>query len=263
MSMDKYTAPNVAEGIELREVTSGYKIGICDDNREFSEYMKKLLLESCPVPAEVFLYSSGEELAEDIEQKHHLIVMDIGLGGMDGFNTSKLLREKNPDAFLVFCSGEYEPRPEYFEVTALRYLKKDYPEERLKKELSFACERMVQRFGQEFLLAKGSDGGVRRIQVKDVVYISKTKRGSVLHVAGEQPEAGGYVCKKHLRELYAELENKDFGWPHDSYIVNLRFVKDFKARTFTLKTGEIMNISRAYHRTFIDKLVRYWEGKYE
>ena len=240
-----------------------YKIAICDDDRQFADYMEKLLQEICGERAEIDKYDSGEKLAEDLGRQHHMIVMDIAMDGMDGFETAKLLRERNRDAVLVFCSGECDPRPEFFEVSAYRYVKKEYDEERIKKDLSAAYKKIKERFGQEFLLARDSEGRTLQIQVKDIVYISKAKHGSDLHTTDRRGGSNGvFFCKMHLSELYERLEEIGFKWPHDSYIVNLRHINRYYNGKIEMNTGEILNISRARYKRFMDEVVQYWGGKY-
>lgn len=240
-----------------------YKIAICDDDRRFIDYMKELLLSVSEKPAEFYPYISGEQLLADSGRMHHLIIMDIGLGGLDGFQTSKKVREVNADAVLIFCTGEFEPLPEFFEVSAYRYLKKQYGEERMKTELRAVLKKVDDCYEQQFLTGKDSLGGLCKVPLEKIAYISKAKNGSTIHTVEEAfGREQTYAVKKHLMQLREELKMQGFGRPHDSYLVNFRHIIRCDNTTLTLCNEKILSISRSKYKDFMDEMVQYWGGKY-
>lgn len=184
-----------------------YKIAICDDDRRFIDYMNELLLSVSKKSAEFYPYISGEQLLDDLGRMHHLIIMDIGLGGLDGFQISQKVREVNADAVLIFCTGEFEPLPEFFEVSAYRYLKKQYGEERMKTELRAVLKKVDDCYERQFLTGKDSLVGLCKIPLEKIAYISKAKNGSTIHTVEEVfGREQTYAVKKHLMQLREELK---------------------------------------------------------
>ena len=106
-----------------------YKIGICDDNQNDSEYLAELLqtwakqsgyslnIETF-LSAESFLFHYAEEKAYDI------LLLDIEMGEMDGVELAKRIRQENDTVQLVFITGYPDYIGEGYEVAALHYLMK-------------------------------------------------------------------------------------------------------------------------------------------
>jgi PAS domain S-box-containing protein len=72
-------------------IASGIRVLIADDNRDAAESLGELLeLRGC----DVALAGSGNEaLEKGRQQKPHLVLLDIGMPGMNGFETARLMRQ--------------------------------------------------------------------------------------------------------------------------------------------------------------------------
>jgi DNA-binding NarL/FixJ family response regulator len=83
-------------------VMSRPRLLIADDN-EATRYMFKLLTEGeCEVVGEV---ESGQEAIDAAEQLHpDVLVMDVSMPGMNGFQAARLLRERAPSLNIILAS---------------------------------------------------------------------------------------------------------------------------------------------------------------
>lgn len=236
-----------------------YKIAICDDDKFYSFYIQRMVTDLFDGDIEFFKYGSGESLLRDASVMHDLVFMDIQLGGIDGTETAKVLRETNKNAVLVFCSGMVNPTPESIKVTPYRYLLKQYDDRTMKSEIVDILYKMVGSYKEEYILAKNEDG-MSRIYINDIAYISKAKRGSSIHL--REPEkygvAGGYMSDIHVTELYVQLGKFGFEFAHNSYLVNCRWVVRFDKTFLVLDGGGELNISRSHYHDFKKSFIKFW-----
>lgn len=237
-----------------------YKIAVCDDEADYVSYLKDKICALFPEQAEFFFYSSGEALLMDAEVMHDLVFLDIQMAGLDGNETAKRLRTYNKGAVLVFCSGVCQPTPESIKVAPFRYLLKSYSEEETDRELMQIFQKLRSQPRHEYLIVKVQDE-LRRVSVFDIVYISKLKRGSQVHLADAGKET--YLSAEHISGLYQRLSGYGFALPHDSYLVNCRWVRAFRRDYITMDDGSEnglqLNIARSKKESFKSCLIAYWD----
>ena len=217
-----------------------YYIGICDDDRVFIDYIKKLLREVCE---EIIFYEylSGEELAADLpnRESYDLLILDVRMPGMDGNETARKFRTQFPDTVLVFCSGVCMPTVESFETTPYRYWLKEYTKQRMEKEVADVFEKVKSSRAVPYVTGK-KDKMLVKLSPKRISYISITKKGSLIHCEKET-----YTSTKKVAEFYEQLKNFGFVYAHNSYIVNMKHIAAIGTKDLELVDGQILTISRA------------------
>lgn len=81
------------------------KIAIAEDHEMFRELVSAHIdtFENCKV---VIQASNGKELIEKIEAKENidLVLLDVSMRLINGYDTATILREKFPDMMILFCS---------------------------------------------------------------------------------------------------------------------------------------------------------------
>lgn len=86
------------------------KLLIVDDELDVREFAANFFRKR---KVEVTIASSGEEAIELLEkQKPHLILLDIKMPGIDGFETLKRIREKDKNIKVVMVTGR-KPEDEF------------------------------------------------------------------------------------------------------------------------------------------------------
>lgn len=241
-----------------------YYIAICDNKKESLQYMRRLI-ESSEYGKEVtfYEYPSGEALIGDMQEreKYDLLILDIQLEGMDGYQTAKVFREHFPDTLLVFCSGVYSPTPESFEVTPYRYLLKSYTEERMKNELAAVLKKMQENHIVTYVFGK-KENELAKINVKDIWYIELARRKSILHCHLDRKEVL-YASNEKLEELHEQLVDSGFCYAHNSYLVNLQHVVTVGAKELQLDVGTKLTIARSKAKEFKELFIKNASKKYE
>jgi len=243
---------------------------IADDESPARERLKRLLadIEGVEIIGEA---ENGVQAVEMIErEKPDLVLLDIQMPGLDGFEVIEALAEPPPVIFVT-AYDEYAIRA--FEVNALDYLLKPFSRERLEKAIRRAQEELVEerdlgvspaerfavRLGPllESLAAQGrylarlavrDRDRIRVLDVDEVDWIGVEGEQVMIHVGDR-----AYSIRRTLAELETRLDPAHFFRAHRAAIVNLDRVKEvipwFKgSHKLRLTTGAEVDLSRVRAR---------------
>ncbi len=128
-----------------------YTILIADDEPLEREALEKLLKRHAPGDARILVAPNGTVAAElGSAQPVDIALLDIRMPGMSGLEAAGVIRERNPDARLVFLSAF-----DYFEYAreAIRLRAEDYLIKPVEDE---AVVRVLNRLVQDLSRAAGS-----------------------------------------------------------------------------------------------------------
>lgn len=183
-----------------------YRIAICDDSKNDSEYVSRLLNIwarqrqisvncDCFSSAESFLFHYSEDKGYDI------LLLDIEMGTMDGVTMAKQIRHDNDTVQIIFITGYSDYISEGYEVSALHYLMKPIDEKKLFSVLDRAvlklefCERVLNI---------SMSGVTVRLALRDIIYFDVFKNYVTVHLKhGEE-----YKVKKTLSEFEKLLDER-------------------------------------------------------
>jgi len=136
-------------------MTNLAKVLIVDDEPHVLSYVS-MFLKATLGELEICLAGTGEEaIALFKNQKPDLVLLDINLVGMTGFDVLRAIRQVDPDAVIVMLSSVSVRRSveRALEEGADGYLLKELPHE----ELALALKDLVnQLFGDETSAASGT-----------------------------------------------------------------------------------------------------------
>lgn len=244
-----------------------YRIAICDDDEKYIDYLeelfkKRLLLNSDETA--FYRYNSGESLVNDLNNNipFNLLILDMQLKSLSGDDTAKLFREKYPDALLVFCSGALMPSVKSFEVNAYRYLLKKYDIDQMTKELVAVVSEMRRRADIPAIKVIYKND-VQEVPLDSILYVSIRKHGCCIHVRKTDDKTVNIVlCNKRINEVFDEVEKYDFAYAHNSYFINLKFVRETRKHNVELVDGTILPIARSKEKNFREMFVNYLGKKY-
>lgn len=228
-----------------------YEVAICDDVP-----MNIELLEGCIRRASedllnlldlrIHRYTSGEELLcamKDI--RFSIVFMDVCLesGRMGGEEAAARIRETDETVVLVFFTGCAEPTPYCIEVQPYRYIKKNMPQTEFAENIAASMRKMVMNASMPTVMGK-INGESIRIHSDDIIYIEKgakhvkvyIRKMSMDYYKIEACKDGTVIkCMDKMSDLYRQLKPYGFGYPHDSYMINFRYLTSFTNDLFRLE----------------------------
>ncbi|WP_394524000.1 LytR/AlgR family response regulator transcription factor [Lacrimispora sp. JR3] len=228
------------------------KIAVCDDNILFQEEIKNLLYEYFGrLSVEIKLFSNGMEFlraVQSISNPFDLVFMDIEMPGIDGLETSRQLRKKNRDLFLIFLSSHTELAFDGYEVDAFRFLTKPVKRDKLWKALSdweksrLSEERICFNLGDRSQVLSWSE--IQYIQSENVYVNVVTVSQRIL-------------VRMKMKELEKKMPESMFFKPHRSYLVNLKHILSFDSKKIRMADGLEVPLSRRHAAEFRNRMMKF------
>ncbi|MFV0401286.1 MAG: LytR/AlgR family response regulator transcription factor [Oscillospiraceae bacterium] len=249
------------------------KIAICDDDALFRSRLIEQIksVERPNRPFQFDEFSSGETFLNG-DSKHDVVFMDIQMGeeNINGYMTAEVLRQRNENVVLVFCSGIEGGIPaEFVHVKASDFILKSAPvEENIKRltelfnKLAKQPVKMTFRLGQSLIVANLDDVlyftrhdrkmWIKRIQDTDqeLAFLDKAKLAQLL------------FSDEKMEEIYAKVSPYWFEYTNSRYLVNLRYVTNLSGRRAYLSNGQVLGVARDKDATLRKRLIFYTESGY-
>lgn len=92
---------------------------------------------------------------------------------------------------------------------------------------------------------------MRTLDVKNIIFIESAGRYLTIHLIEENIRIRG-----RLSEFISDMEDS-FLHVHQSYAVNMRYIKNFGTRAVSLKDGTLIPISRGKQQIAREKMIQY------
>lgn len=226
-------------------------IGICDDCSADRERLRQLLQEVLTeegLAAAVFDFENGEALVASIEacpDTLQIVFLDIILDNLNGIELVERLRQQHMQTLIIFVSSSMDFALRGYEVTAERYLLKPVQKDVLREALLHSYQHLC---GKRTMLI----GRHRQVDIDDIVYIEVNGRGTRLHLGQEVVDWNAKISA-----LEDELSGRNFVRCHQSFLVNLRFVREIERYELRLHSDICLPVSKMRYVETRDKLLAY------
>lgn len=226
------------------------RIAICDDEEVFAQYLKQIVskfFEKRNMQYEISLFSSGEDfvkLNRDMA-KYQIVFLDINMKELDGISTAKRLREFCQNTFVVFITAFINYALDGYEVAAIRYILKNTSNfvESVNECMEAILEKMNYMVKIHRFLFKE---GMKDINEDDIVYIESNLHELCFYIMNYELEV------KRMNETLNNIENlfddAKFVRIHQSYLVNMRYVKTMKLQKTILIDGMELPIAKPRYK---------------
>lgn len=240
-----------------------FRIAICDDESIFREQFKEILqkyMDERGRTYEIDTFSSGKEFIEQgIEMvKYKIVFLDINMEELDGIMTAKKIRENSRDIFIVFITAFINYTLEGYKVDAIRYILKE--EKGMDASIYECLDAIYERMNYSVPKWKFNfREGIRIVSLERILYIESNLHSLEFYVMEESLKK--YTLSGTLNKLEVELEGEDFLRVHQSFLVNMRFIKSIcrYSAILTKGKGEEMevSISRARYNDVENRFISF------
>lgn len=233
-------------------------IAICEDDKVSRDYENLLIhqwAENKNLKISVDSYTSAENFLFESEDKveYDLIILDIQMGKMNGFELAKNLRARGFSGSVAFLTGISDYAIEGYEVGAVRYILKPVKEQNLFSVLDIVYGEYERKSKQFYLLQIGSD--VSKIPFDEIIYVEA--RGHYVHLCGRHgTKAFEKEWKASFGSVMPDFEEKFFFCLRRGFLVNLLHIQKITKTECFLINGEIIPVARnnydKLNKAFID-----------
>ena len=224
----------------------------------------------------VKIIDRGNSVKEGIEILNSvhpdLLFLDIKLGDEIGFS---LLDQIKVNFQIIFISAYDKFAINAFKYSAVDFLLKPIDPYELSDAVKKAEVRMQSENFQyshlkillnnlnaprPFMLSVPTSDGLEFVNINDITDIKAEGSYSVLYF---QNNMNMMVCK-NIGEFQDQLPQEDFCRVHNSYIINLKYVKKMTRKgglTAEMAEGTVIPISRNKKEAFMQKIEKYLYNK--
>lgn len=235
------------------------KIGIFDDEAVYIEQAKDIIsdaLRKRNLKYHIYTFQSMKEYEAFIKQANiepDILFLDIDLKTYTGIDIAKEINHTFPWCQIIFLTNYLQYATDIFTTEHCYFILKDELEERIFDVLDKVMKELA--FIQNKKLVLFLRGKKEIVNQKDILYIERVKRTSVVHLKEDTIEVGD-----KLNDLEGKLEKGNFVRCHASFIVNLNYVKEFLRDDFILYDGTLIPISRKYYEDTKEQFT-FWIGE--
>ena len=236
------------------------RIVICDDDIIFAKKLYEGIVRVCDELGEkgvqVLSFSCGEDFFNYYEQEKRIdiILLDIMMKNVNGIEVAKAIRLGDANMEIIFLTSLKNYVFEGYNLRATNYLLKPINYLVLKKEIEKAIEN-IKRIQNAYFVEK-NDLGVFKIYADDIRFIETYMRNTKIHLKDES-----VLSYKSMKKHMQELEQNDFYRIHESYIVNMKYIKKVVGYEVVLTDETVLPMGKSRKKQFMESL-NYFLGKY-
>ncbi len=211
------------------------RIGVCDDSpRDQAAVMK--VLESLQHEADVFC--TGEELqAAFWRQAYDLVLLDIEMPGIDGYDLALVLKKQNPACEVIFITEHMELVLDAFQFKPAAFV----PKQLLASELPKALHRIAEKERQNPVFATKKKNQDRVVELNQVVYLKYVYDHEVQFCL---KDGSSFSETGSMKQFEAELSKEGFIRIYSNCIVNALYIVRMEKDAVFLANGEQLAVAR-------------------
>lgn len=236
-----------------------FRIAICDDESFFIEEMKEQISAYMMEKGLVFkidTYSSGEALvALGIEVVQYTIIfLDINMEKTDGIMVAEKIRKISKEVFIVFVTAYLDYSLEGYRLDVVRYL--------LKGNVNFhstvfeCMDAIIDKLNYSVAKKKfGFREGTKNISLERLLYIESNLHKLEFHIMEDSMKV--YTMYETLNQLEGRLAENDFIRIHQSYLVNIKHIKNVVRYKVILSNGVELIIPKVRYTYVREQFIAY------
>ena len=209
-------------------------IAVCENEAEDRAAICGILgdyLELNRFTGEIHAFASGEELLSSFSPgKYDVIFLDIYMGGVDGVETAKRIRETDAGCIIIFVTTSPDHSLESYSVRGAAYVLKPVRKKEMQEALRQCREIFLKNARYIEIRADRMD---IKIPLIKIYYAETFNKISLFHTS-----SGDYKTFMPMEEIEAKLGGKPFYRCHQSYIINMNHIEKVAGEDVFMKNGD-------------------------
>jgi len=236
------------------------------------QYLLKKNEQLQDVELRIAIYYSGEDFLHEVGQGRlfHIVFMDIQMGGMDGVETGKILRNTpdGDDVILIYMSSHNS----YFEgiarVGGFRFLEKPAKLSELDDVFSRALKSVLKGISnQSKMFQYKVNKDIFFVKAAEIAYLKSDDKAVEIYIF-QRNEKSLFLLERVYSSITASAEQLSadyFIQCERSHIVNFNFVQRMAGTAFILMDtmSTQVPIGRAYKEKVRKAYTTYRRSQYE
>jgi len=244
---------------------------VIDDEPDARGFISSIATEYCP---DVDIVGTAGDIKEGVEKitslKPDLVFLDVEMPHGTGFDVLTEFPDKNFDVIFITAFNHYA-------IQAIRFSAVDYILKPINiNEFIAAVDKVVKkrkvstdrgndnikvlleniRSGMPSRLAIPTSDGMEYVNPKDIIRLEAERSYSWFFMTGNRK----ILVSRHLKEFQELLDDRYFFRPHNSYLINLKYVKKFIRRDggyIEMTDGSQIPVSRTRKELFLAHMDKF------
>lgn len=197
-------------------------------------------------------FKDGTTFLDNYKEGYDIVFLDIAMPGINGLETAKILRTKDPSVLLIFMTSLAQYAIKGYEVEAFDYLVKPITYDFFVIKMDKCISSLKKKQPKTFLIKSASESFVTPLN--DIKFIESVKHYLFFHLVDKEVKMRGT-----LNEIKDKFLQNNFVEINRSLIINLSFVEGY-TNTEVNVAGESLPLSRLYKTKFLDSLTKFLGG---
>ena len=187
-------------------------------------------------------------------RQYDIIFLDINMTGMDGIQTAKFIRKLSGEVYLVFITAFITYAIEGYKYNVARYLLKGNKNfeailgeclDSILAKMDFKVESRVFEFIE----------GKKIVNIERILYIESSLHKIIFYIVSDKRYQ--YRLYGKLNTIEESLKSLGFVRIHQSYLVNIRYIKMIKNYKAILTTGDVLPMSKSKYKFAKELFIEY------
>ncbi|HHY69900.1 MAG TPA: LytTR family DNA-binding domain-containing protein [Bacillota bacterium] len=246
------------------------RIGICEDSepdmRILRKYLSewqaevnqgKRLTEEVPITLDLkvseFSDAEGFYFSYPDDPRFDVLLLDIHMSSLDGFQLARSIRDKDPRVAIVFVTGDPDYATRGYDVDASGYIVKPIDRQEFYAIMD-KCFLSLRHYKTELIWE--TDGDLHKIYQEDILYFESDG-----HMITAVTLYGRFTRRLTWAELETMISPNMFARIHRSYIVGLHHIDVISKDEVILDDGSVLPISRRLGKDLREKFVKFHTEK--
>lgn len=231
------------------------RIAIVEDESRYMEQLRDYLRKyqsEFRRSLEVACYDSGMSFIHSFKSQFDIILLDVAMPYIDGFETAQKIREQDAEVVILFVTNQAQHAIRGYEVDAMDYILKPISYFAFSQRLNRAISRVSRR--EEPCLVLNMKSGPRKLKIRDICYIESSGHNLIYHTL-----EGEFTILGSLKDAEEKLSAHHFMRCNKGYLVSLRHVDNVQDGCAVVR-GQHLLISRPRKTAFMDALTNFLGG---
>lgn len=203
------------------------RIAICDDVTEcrlsvkcYAEEYFKLRHTECSIDE----FQTGTDLLKS-DEIYDILFLDIELGDTNGIAVAKQIQQKHKNTVILVVTAYHQYLDDAMDIQVTRYIDKPATQNRIFS----ALDKAMSVINENVITLHIKNGQIVRLKISDIVY-AEAKFKCVFIYTKET----SHRIKETMKQLRSMLTASCFAVPHNSYIVNMKYIQNFQRNEIVL-----------------------------
>lgn len=231
-----------------------YKLYVCDDDVNMCLKICnafELYAEKQHIDIQMEYFTNGERLIDCLEKDKtvDMIFLDIKFEESNGIEIGNCIREKlnNENVQIVYISSYQQYAMQLFQVRPFDFLIKPFDDQQLINV--FEKYKKIYKDKVDFFEYKIRKH-VEHIPISEICYFMCEKRKIYIVT-----KYGKITYYGKMKELHESICNTNFWSVHNSFIINVNYVKRFKDSEIIMSDDVAIPISHTYKKAVREKIM--------